>query len=524
MRAYKKNIIVSIYIAIFSVFIPAIFWLSSGSKTQQNQKNTVVSPTPKKEALPEKTTTVETTTVSKAQSKIEQRIGLGEKILIAADRNPQKQAAARAFAAGNYQSAIIGYEASLEVKRNDPEAWIYKNNAEAFAAGDFVRIAVAVPIGGNLNVAKEMLRGVAQVQEEVNNNGGIQGKLLQITIANDDNQPEISQQIARHLSQDKQILGVVGHNSTEASMAAAEIYQQAQLLMISPTTVGNGLSNIGDYIFRTTPDTRSTADILAHHVVKSDRLKKVAICFASDAKASQSFKDAFEWSIFQAGGTLINIDCDFSKPDFDPANISTRAISHGADALVLNPSIYNIDDAIAVVQANNQRLPLLGNQTMYVYETLQRGLSDANGMTLSVAWHPATNSDDNSDDSFTQTAKNFWGGSVGWRTAMAYDAAKAIVMGLESSSTRQQLQEIISNSDFAFNGATGIVNFLPSGDRNLRGTLVKVVGGNKSGVGYDFVSVKDTSVKALHRRLSTPDRAVSSQEKKQERKQITIER
>ena len=477
MHVQKRNVVILTYVAIFSLIVPAIFWFSSPQKQKAQEKSNISA---KKEV-----DVADNARVEKPQSEIAGRISTGGKIIIAADSNPQKEAAAEAFRDGDYTAALIGYKAALQIKRNDPEAWIYKNNAKALVAGDSLKIAASVPIGGNLNVAKEMLRGIAQVQEEINSSGGINGKLLQIAIANDDNDPTVSKQVALNFSRDKEILGVVGHNSTEASMAAAPIYQEAGLVMISPTTVGSGLSGTGDYIFRTTPDTRATAHILANYVVKSARKNNIALCFASDAKASQSFKDAFEWSLFQAGGKLIKIDCDFSQPDFNPTNISAQAIASGADALLLNPSIYNVNQAIDVIQANKNRLPLLGNQTMYIFETLQQGAIDANNMVLSVAWHPVTIS----DNAFTKKAREFWGGSVGWRTAMSYDAAEALAIGLELGSTRQQLQQTLTNADFAFAGATGTVKFLPSGDRNLRSDLVKVAAGKKSGVGYDFVPV-----------------------------------
>jgi branched-chain amino acid transport system substrate-binding protein len=494
MQEYKKSIVIFIYIAIFSLIIPSIFWLNSLSP----ERKQALIPFGKKietKPLVPPSDPVETSEVSNLD--IAKRISVGEKILIAADQNPDKQAAAQAFAAGNYRDAITKYDASLQMQRNDPEALIYQNNAKAIASNDFLKIAVSIPIGGNLNVAKEILRGVAQVQQEVNSHGGIKGQLLQVAIANDDNNPLTVKQIADHFSQDEKILGVVGHNSTEASIAAAPIYQQAGLVMISPTTVGSSLSDIGSYIFRTTPDTRSTADILARYAVESVRKRKVAICFATDAKASQSFKDAFEWSIFQAGGKVVETNCDFSQPDFDPVTVPSQAISSGADALLLAPSIYNVNQAIAVLQANKNRLPLLGNQTMYTYETLQQGAAEANGMILSVAWHSTANA----DRVFAQEAQSQWGGTIGWRTAMAYDATKAMVVGLqspesksesklESKPSRQQLQATLANPDFAFTGTTGKVQFLPSGDRNLKGVLVKVESGNLSGVGYDFAPVK----------------------------------
>ncbi|MFM2313258.1 MAG: hypothetical protein RLZZ04_2534 [Cyanobacteriota bacterium] len=489
MQERKRSIVIFTYIAIFSFIIPSVFWLSSLTPDPKQ----VLQPLEEKKAAEDliaPSNSVEPETIENLD--IAKRISIGEQILIAADQNSSKLAAAKAFGAGDYRDAITQYDAALKIQRNDPEAWIYQNNAKAIASDDYLQIAVSVPIGGNLNVAKEILRGVAQVQQEVNSQGGIEGKLLAVAIANDDNDPVTAKQVAHQFSQDDQILGVIGHNATEASMAAAPVYQQAGLVMISPTTVGSSLSDLGGYIFRTTPDTRSTADILARYTVESARKSKVAICFASDAKASQSFKEAFEWSIFQAGGKVVETSCDFAQANFNPGTVSAQAISSGADALLLAPSIYNINQAIAVMQANKNRLPLLGNQTMYSYETLEQGQAEANGMMLSVAWHSIPNA----DQVFTQEAQSLWGGAVGWRTAMAYDAAKAIVVGLESESkleskpSRQQLQATLGNPDFAFPGATGKVQFLPSGDRNLKGVLVKVASGNQSGTGYDFMPLE----------------------------------
>ena len=154
MQQQKRNIVIFVYIAIFSVIIPAIFWFVNPEKLKV-EKNSVVSPK-------QTATDSDRSDIQQSQSEIDRRISIGEKILVAADGNPLKLAAAKAFAAGDYSSAVIGYEASLKIKRNDPEAWIYQNNAKTYTANGFLKIAVSVPIGGNLNVAQKMLRGVAQ--------------------------------------------------------------------------------------------------------------------------------------------------------------------------------------------------------------------------------------------------------------------------------------------------------------------------------------------------------------------------
>jgi branched-chain amino acid transport system substrate-binding protein len=62
-----------------------------------------------------------------------------------------------------------------------------------------------------VNPAQEILRGVAQAQNEINQSGGIKSVPLKVVIANDDNDPRIAQQIANNLVKNQDILGVVGN-------------------------------------------------------------------------------------------------------------------------------------------------------------------------------------------------------------------------------------------------------------------------------------------------------------------------
>ena len=136
----------------------------------------------------------------------------------------------------NFRKAISSFEDSIRRESNDPETWIYWNNAKiAYANKDSLKIAVSVPIGKNLNVAQEILRGVAQAQDDTNNSGGINGKSLKVVIGNDDNDKDIAVAISEKFAVDLDILAVVGHNSSKASLAAAPAYQKAKLVVISST-------------------------------------------------------------------------------------------------------------------------------------------------------------------------------------------------------------------------------------------------------------------------------------------------
>jgi branched-chain amino acid transport system substrate-binding protein len=411
------------------------------------------------------------------------RMSSGDKILVTADTNSDKQAGVQAFAKGDFATASTKFLASLQAFRNDPEALIYLNNARVGNSSP-LKIAVSVPIGGNLNVAKEILRGVAQAQDEVNRSGGI--KLL-LEIANDENDPAIAQQVATEFVKDTSILAVVGHNASNASIAAAPVYQQAGLVMISPTSFAQNLSGIGSYVFRTVPSIRFVAENLSSYIIKTTRKSNIAICVDSKAIDNQSFKEEFVKAFKVAGGKLTPINCDLFAPDFNPNAAISQAIAGGADGLLLAPHVDRIDRAIEVARANQGRLALFSSPTLYTFKTLQSGQADINGMVLSVPWHPAVIP----GNPFPSNAAQLWGGAVNWRTATAYDATQAIITSLKQGNTgRDGLQKGLSSPGFSANGATGTIQFLPSGDRNGAAILVKVQPGTQSGTGYDFVPLR----------------------------------
>ncbi|QSV64010.1 MAG: hypothetical protein HEQ26_15860 [Dolichospermum sp. DL01] len=97
---------------------------------------------------------------------IQERMSWGEKLLILADATPEKKAGVSAFADKDYPTAIAKFQAALIQQQNDPETLIYLNNAR-FVSDNAPKIAVSVPIGSNLNVARELLRGVAQAQDKM---------------------------------------------------------------------------------------------------------------------------------------------------------------------------------------------------------------------------------------------------------------------------------------------------------------------------------------------------------------------
>jgi branched-chain amino acid transport system substrate-binding protein len=464
MNQKKENVILLLSLLITTGVIAGGLWWLFGNKKSWNVSDKV----PK----------------SDRPAMVASQPSIGDEILFQRDLNPEKQAAAKAIAAQNYPEAESLLQQSLSKQHNDPEALIYLNNAR-IGKNKAYSIAVPVPIATEETTAKEILRGVAQAQSEINQQGGINNIPLKVVIINDNNDPQTAQQVAQELVKDKDILGVVGHFSSGVTLATAPIYEQNKLVAISPASTAINITNAGDYIFRTVPSDLFTSSALAKYLLDQLQLSQAAIIYNSQSAYSKSLQETFTTDVLSNGGAVV-AEVDLSENNFNPAEALETIQAQGAEALVFLNDSATVDKAYLLMQLNNRQLPLLGGNSLYKPQTLQIAGEKAQGLVLAVPW----NALGSPNTEFTAAARRLWGGDVNWRTAMAYDATQVLAAGLAQNPSRSGIQAALSQSSFIVSGASGKIKFLNSGDRNAAVQLVTVQPGDRSSYGYDFVPVK----------------------------------
>ncbi|MCY7286649.1 MAG: ABC transporter substrate-binding protein, partial [Cyanobacteria bacterium CAN_BIN43] len=369
---------------------------------------------------------------------------------------------------------------ALQNDRNDPESLIYLNNAKIGTQTADI-IAVSVPATKSSNPALEILRGVAQAQSQVNQAGGINGTPLKVLIVNDDDDPNTAKEVATALVQDASVLGVIGHFGSDTTLAAGAIYQKGGLVMISPTSTSVQISSLGNAVYRTVPSDRFTASALSRYMLTTLQKQNAAVYYNSESSYSKSLKEEFTTALTSDGGSVA-AEYDLASPAFRAAESVDQAAQQGAQVLVLAANTATLTPALQVIAANRQRLQVLGGDSLYNPKVLQTGES-AMGMVVAVPWILLSNP----NAPFAKESRQLWGGDVNWRTAMAYDAAMTLVEGLKKGGDRKTVLQTIAQPGFTFQGATGTIKFLPSGDRNQPMQLVVVQAGGRSGYGYDFV-------------------------------------
>lgn len=478
-KVAKEPIVAIAILVLLMVGAAGGFWYFSREKSQE-QTEIVETKTDINQDITAPTQTNSLAIVSATASN-PLLISQGETVLFAGGTNfQQKSAAAEAFTNKNWDTAIQLYQQAVRADPNDPEAKIYLNNAQAKKSGNLMTMAVVVPITPSVNEAKEVLRGVAQYQDEFNRTLPV--KSLEVVIV-DEAQGDLAESLAQDLiNSPVNVLGVMGHGVDNYSRQALQLYEQNNVAVLSSLNTAITTTN-GNSIVRTIPLSQSATllgtylekvgETLANYAVKNNSPANVVVFYNSDSPYSQQLKTQFVNAMSNTNGKVI-AEFDIITADFDANGAMENATANGANVAFLALSKNKVNTAIALAKANNNRLTLLGADELYNPTILARGEAAINGLVLAVPWQW------NQNDAFATQAAQLWQGRISWRTATSYDATQALVTALENSpgdrsGISQELNQGVSltKSVTDFN----IFDKIP---------LVKALPGKAAGFNYQF--------------------------------------
>ncbi|MFM6745351.1 MAG: ABC transporter substrate-binding protein, partial [Dolichospermum sp.] len=359
----------------------------------------------------------------------------------------------QAFQKGNYEQAANLFKQAIQANKNDPEVVIYYNNALARQAGSPLTLAVVVPIGKKLDSAQEILRGVAQAQNQFNDKKGFNGRLLEIVIANDNNnkdpkdQAEQTKEVAKELVKDPSILGIIGHHSSDDTQVALPIYDKAQLPIISPTSSSSLINS--SVFFRAVYSDQDAGKKLAEYAYKNLQLKKAVIFANPNSYYSNGIREVFINQFEKLGGEVARKPMiDLTATKFDAEKEVTKSVyDNKAEAALLFPDLQSTDIAIKIakdITSRNERLrnspqnppirelKMISGSTLYSNETLVTGGKGVEGLIIVIPWVRETSQ----TKSFADKSDKIWGGAISWRTATSYDATQAFIKALSNNPSR----------------------------------------------------------------------------------------
>ncbi|MEM9266686.1 MAG: ABC transporter substrate-binding protein [Cyanobacteria bacterium P01_F01_bin.13] len=394
------------------------------------------------------------------------------------------------MASQNYGNAAASFSTAFALCPA-PEVLIYQNNAEIAASGESpYTLAVSIPIGGaSPSNALEMLRGMAQAQLEINDSEAkINGRPLQLLILDDEDNPQIAAEIANQLVDNyPEVLGVIGHWTSDVSLtAAAEYEQRKRLTFVTPISTTNELSDFSSWVFRSTINNRSGSRALADHMVNVWQAKKAAIFCVEGVTYSQEICAGFKRRLSSEGGEIVQ-QFNLGDPQLDIRKSLRDAKAKGAEVILLASNNASVARSLEIINANGGELKLLGDMAnLYTIETLKE--ANAIGMVMAIAWHP----DGPVNLNFVNESGKLWRGRTNYVTALSYGTTQAMVEAIRQAPSRAGVQAQLRDPEFKAPSPDAVpMTFGETGDRPAPVQLVEVQrrSPSLSGTGADFIPI-----------------------------------
>ena len=211
--------------------------------------------------------------------------------------------------------------------------------ASAFAApvlaADTIKLGVAGPHTGDLAPYGLPSKDAAEmVVAEINAKGGINGKKVELMVADDQCKPEIATNVATKLVSEGVNI-VIGHVCSGATKAAMGIYKGAKIIAISPSATNPPLTKGGEYpnFYRTIAPDDDQAMLAAAFATDKLNAKKVAVLH-DKGDYGKGFADFAKEAIEKGGKAKVVMYEGIQPGAMDYSAVIQKLNKEGADVVI----------------------------------------------------------------------------------------------------------------------------------------------------------------------------------------------
>ncbi len=124
------------------------------------------------------------------------------------------------------------------------------DTGDAPASGEVVKFGLIAPLNGsNAEFGTTYQTAVEMAVDEINANGGVNGRMLEVTVYDSQGDASKSVDVCRKLCDDPEIVAILGDYSSSCCMANAPIVEEAGIMMCSGGASNPAYCVINDYCF-----------------------------------------------------------------------------------------------------------------------------------------------------------------------------------------------------------------------------------------------------------------------------------
>jgi len=229
------------------------------------------------------------------------------------------------------------------------------------AAADNIKIGFNVPLTGFAAAdGQSALHGAELAVKQVNGSGGVNGKMLELVVYDDQASPKESAPLAvKMITKDGVVAGISGSYSG-ATRAAATIFAESRVPYISAYAIHPDITRAGDYVFRTSfmgeVQGRAGAKLIGEMLGKK-RVVMVTLNNDFGKSLAAGFKE-------QAKNFGVNVvaEYDYSIKDREFGPIISKIKADKPDAIYASGYFFTAGPMVSQIRAAGLSQPIVGQE------------------------------------------------------------------------------------------------------------------------------------------------------------------
>lgn len=329
------------------------------------------------------------------------------------------------------------------------------------SAGDaVVKIGFIGPLTGDYaNYGTLCRQAVEMAIDEINAKGGINGASIKLFAEDSEGDPQKALAAMEKLSSSDKVCAIIGPVLTGETFSVAERAQAEGIVIITPSASHKDITNVGDYIFRTTPSDGLQGEVAGKYWSQVLGYTKLAVLYAKN-DYSQGLYESMSEAFTQDGGQIVAAET-FMVGDKDFKTQLTKLKNTDAQAIYLPD--YTAEMAQILEQAVQLGIdkPFLSGDGFLSEEIYSLAGQYTDGVVYTAS---ARVEESNKNKEFKDAYTAKWGIGPDSFATNAYDATYILVSVIEKVGTDRKAIKVGMEQVKDFEGVNGIINFAANGD------------------------------------------------------------
>lgn len=331
-----------------------------------------------------------------------------------------------------------------------------------------IKIGVAEALsGGAAQYGLSIRNGFQLAQEQINAAGGVGGNKITLVIEDEQGKKEEAINAFKKLIFQDKVLMVFGPTLSNSAQAADPVAQAAKTVVFGTSNTADGITSIGDYVFRNSVTEADVLPVTIKTAVKNNKIKSVAVLYGNDDVFTKSGYDNFKKAL-EALKIPVTTTETFAKGDVDFKAQLTKIKASNPDAIVLSALLA--EGAPIMVQARQLgiNLPFIGGNGMNSVKVFDMAKGASDGLWVGSPWSAQNRTKENNSFIVDYTKK--YQGVPDQFAAQAFDAMHIVAKALASvkltgdlAKDRTALRDALPNVKIT--GATGPFAFRRANDK-----------------------------------------------------------